>query len=131
MRSAATHSTPRTQPRAVSRVNHAPASSALRPLLLPRPRAHGGGDAPCTSSVGIVIVDHGSRKKDSNDMLHEFGRLYQDLYPSAAVIEVAHMEIAEPSIKDAIGGERQTIEALILMSLIGPPSPQASVLRGV
>ncbi len=52
--------------------------------------------------VGVVIVDHGSRKKASNDMLHEFGALYQRL-TGRAIVEVAHMEIAPPTIADAIG----------------------------
>lgn len=52
--------------------------------------------------VGVVIVDHGSRKKASNDMLHEFGELYERL-TGRAIVEVAHMEIAPPTIADAIG----------------------------
>ncbi|XP_047307478.1 sirohydrochlorin ferrochelatase, chloroplastic-like [Impatiens glandulifera] len=51
---------------------------------------------------GIIIVDHGSRRKESNLMLNEFVRMYRDKtgYP---IVEPAHMELAEPSIRDAFG----------------------------
>lgn len=50
----------------------------------------------------MVIVDHGSRKRASNDMLHEFGALYGQL-TGHDLVEVAHMEIAEPTIAQAVG----------------------------
>jgi sirohydrochlorin ferrochelatase len=49
-----------------------------------------------------VIVDHGSRRKASNDMLLEFCQLYQQI-TQHRIVEPAHMEIAEPSIAQAIG----------------------------
>lgn len=58
-------------------------------------------NAALPAKTAVVIVDHGSRKKDSNDMLVEFGKLYQDL-TRAEIVEVAHMEIAEPSIEQAV-----------------------------
>lgn len=51
---------------------------------------------------GIVIVDHGSRRKASNDMLVEFCQLYQQI-TQHPIVEPAHMEIAEPTIAQAIG----------------------------
>lgn len=53
--------------------------------------------------MGVVIVDHGSRKKDSNDMLLEFCGLYRQV-TGHGIVEAAHMEIAEPTIEQAIGG---------------------------
>ncbi|KAL6520225.1 hypothetical protein OROMI_032405 [Orobanche minor] len=49
---------------------------------------------------GVIIVDHGSRRKESNLMLNEFVVMFKEKtkYP---VVEPAHMELAEPSIKDA------------------------------
>ena len=32
---------------------------------------------PVDDGVGVVIVDHGSRRPESNDMLHEFASLYK------------------------------------------------------
>ncbi|KAK1383839.1 Cobalamin (Vitamin B12) biosynthesis CbiX [Heracleum sosnowskyi] len=52
------------------------------------------------SKDGVIIVDHGSRRKESNLMLNEFVIMFRDKtgYP---IVEPAHMELAEPSIKDA------------------------------
>ncbi|GER47973.1 sirohydrochlorin ferrochelatase [Striga asiatica] len=49
---------------------------------------------------GIVIVDHGSRRKESNLLLNDFVVMFKEKtkYP---IVEPAHMELAEPSIKDA------------------------------
>ncbi|GFQ07940.1 sirohydrochlorin ferrochelatase [Phtheirospermum japonicum] len=49
---------------------------------------------------GVIIVDHGSRRKESNLMLNEFVVMFKEKtkYP---IVEPAHMELAEPSIKDA------------------------------
>ncbi|GFR41643.1 hypothetical protein Agub_g2378 [Astrephomene gubernaculifera] len=52
--------------------------------------------------VGVVIVDHGSRKKVSNEMLVEFGQLYGKL-TGEEIVEIAHMEIASPTIEEAVG----------------------------
>ncbi|KAG6659531.1 hypothetical protein CIPAW_03G042000 [Carya illinoinensis] len=51
---------------------------------------------------GVIIVDHGSRRKESNLMLNEFVTMFRDKtgYP---IVEPAHMELAEPSIRDAFG----------------------------
>ncbi|XP_017639930.1 sirohydrochlorin ferrochelatase, chloroplastic [Gossypium arboreum] len=51
---------------------------------------------------GVIIVDHGSRRKESNLMLNEFVAMFREKsgYP---IVEPAHMELAEPSIKDAFG----------------------------
>src|SRR5687768_17422413 len=52
--------------------------------------------------TGIIIVDHGSRRAQSNELLEEvaaqFGRRFAELYD---VVEPAHMELAEPSIATA------------------------------
>ncbi|XP_021758013.1 sirohydrochlorin ferrochelatase, chloroplastic-like [Chenopodium quinoa] len=49
---------------------------------------------------GVIIVDHGSRRKESNLLLNEFVLMFKNKtgYP---IVEPAHMELAEPSIKDA------------------------------
>jgi sirohydrochlorin ferrochelatase len=50
--------------------------------------------------VGVIVVDHGSRRAASNDMLELFARLYLEHSPFA-VVEPAHMELAEPTIAQA------------------------------
>ncbi|KAK9119773.1 hypothetical protein Scep_017866 [Stephania cephalantha] len=49
---------------------------------------------------GVIVVDHGSRRKESNLMLNEFVAMFRERtgYP---IVEPAHMELAEPSIKHA------------------------------
>ena len=52
--------------------------------------------------TGIIIVDHGSRRTESNRMLEEvaalFARRFESLYD---IVEPAHMELCEPSIATA------------------------------
>ncbi|KAH6774414.1 sirohydrochlorin ferrochelatase B [Perilla frutescens var. frutescens] len=66
--------------------------------------ANGGGFRKAVNGVGegdgVIIVDHGSRRKESNIMLNEFVVMFRDKtkYP---IVEPAHMELAEPSIKNA------------------------------
>ncbi|KAK4774464.1 hypothetical protein SAY86_009399 [Trapa natans] len=51
---------------------------------------------------GLIIVDHGSRRSESNLMLNDFVAMFREKtgYP---IVEPAHMELAEPSIRDAFG----------------------------
>lgn len=52
------------------------------------------------AGLGVVIVDHGSRREGSNRMLETFVRQFAEAtrYP---IVEPAHMELAEPSIATA------------------------------
>ncbi len=53
-------------------------------------------------SDGIIIVDHGSRRAESNEMLEEVARLFAARFSGQySIVEPAHMEIAEPSIATA------------------------------
>ncbi|KAG1670676.1 hypothetical protein FOA52_010951 [Chlamydomonas sp. UWO 241] len=88
--------------------------ACVAPVARQRPFAQSGSRAPTAaaasslngssraSTTGVVIVDHGSRKAESNDMLFEFVELYKRM-TGAVVVEVAHMELAEPTIEQAIG----------------------------
>ncbi|CAM8983012.1 unnamed protein product [Rhodiola kirilowii] len=49
---------------------------------------------------GVIIVDHGSRRKESNLMLNEFVAMFRDR-TGYEIVEPAHMELAEPSIQSA------------------------------
>ena len=55
-------------------------------------------DSP--DQIGIIIVDHGSRRRESNEMLHTAAAAFarQSQY---AIVEPAHMELAEPTIAQA------------------------------
>ncbi|XP_059669950.1 sirohydrochlorin ferrochelatase, chloroplastic [Cornus florida] len=80
--------------------------SKSRNLLTRLCLASGNGAVNKLHSVGerdgVIIVDHGSRRKESNLMLNEFVVMFRDKtgYP---IVEPAHMELAEPSISDAFG----------------------------
>jgi sirohydrochlorin ferrochelatase len=51
---------------------------------------------------GIIIVDHGSRRDESNHMLEEIAALFAKRFATKyEIVEPAHMELAEPSIATA------------------------------
>ena len=52
--------------------------------------------------TGIVIVDHGSRRAESNVMLERFVDTFREA-TDYRIVEAAHMELAEPSIATAFG----------------------------
>jgi sirohydrochlorin ferrochelatase len=51
-------------------------------------------------TLGIIVVDHGSRKAAANDQLREVTELFQRV-ARTAIVEPAHMELAEPTIAQA------------------------------
>ncbi len=53
-----------------------------------------------TPPTGIILVDHGSRRVDSNQTLERFAAMFQASRPDW-IIEPAHMELAEPTIRTA------------------------------
>ncbi len=55
-------------------------------------------------TTGIIIVDHGSRRAQSNEMLERVAELFAARFAAKyGVVEAAHMELAEPSIATAYG----------------------------
>lgn len=52
------------------------------------------------SDIGVVIIDHGSRREESNELLNAFVTLYR-AQTGRGIVEPAHMEIAEPTIAHA------------------------------
>ncbi len=68
---------------------------------------------PIDSTLGIIVVDHGSRRTESNRALEAFVERFAAEAPYA-IVEPAHMELAEPSIDTAFGrcverGARQVV----------------------
>ena len=51
---------------------------------------------------GILIVDHGSRKDEANEMLPHMAELIQRLAEGDVVVRHAHMELADPTIREGI-----------------------------
>ena len=54
------------------------------------------------STYGFIIVDHGSRVPESNALLERIASDFQR-QSGQAIVEPAHMELAEPSIATAFG----------------------------
>jgi sirohydrochlorin ferrochelatase len=52
------------------------------------------------TKLGVIVVDHGSRRDASNAMLLEVVRNFADA-SGMPIVEPAHMELAEPSIATA------------------------------
>ncbi len=50
--------------------------------------------------IGVVVVDHGSRREESNRMLLQLVELFREA-TEYAIVEPAHMELAEPTVATA------------------------------
>ena len=71
----------------------------------------------------IVIVDHGSRRDESNRMLEEVARLFAERFRETyEIVEPAHMELAEPSIATAYARcvERGASRVVVCPFFLGP-----------
>jgi sirohydrochlorin ferrochelatase len=51
-------------------------------------------------TIGLVVVDHGSKKAAANDLLLDVAALFKRV-SGMKIVEPAHMELAEPSIAQA------------------------------
>ena len=73
--------------------------------------------------TGIVIVDHGSRRDESNQMLERVAGLFAERFRKRyEIVEPAHMELAEPSIATAYARcvERGAEQVVVLPFFLGP-----------
>jgi sirohydrochlorin ferrochelatase len=73
--------------------------------------------------TAIVIVDHGSRRDESNNMLEEVARLFGERFREAYdIVEPAHMEISEPSIAAAYATcvKRGATRIVVVPFFLGP-----------
>jgi sirohydrochlorin ferrochelatase len=51
----------------------------------------------------ILLIDHGSRREEANEMLGSMAELVQRQVGAATIVRYAHMELAEPSIARGFG----------------------------
>jgi len=75
------------------------------------------------SKTGIIIVDHGSRRDESNKMLEEVAALFAKRFGGKyEIVEPAHMEIAEPSIATAYArcAEKGASRVVVCPFFLGP-----------
>lgn len=83
---------------------------------------------------GIIIVDHGSRRAESNEMLEEVARLFAARFASQySIVEPAHMEISEPSIATAYGKcvARGAQRVVVCPFFLGPGKHWTSDIPGL
>lgn len=69
------------------------------PLKNPPPRKFTSGVRPQVDA--ILLVDHGSRSDGANRVLERVARLLRRRMPDR-VVEIAHMDMARPSIADGV-----------------------------
>jgi sirohydrochlorin ferrochelatase len=50
----------------------------------------------------LLLIDHGSRRSEANEMLHCMTALVQRMAGPSVVVRYAHMELAEPSIEQGV-----------------------------
>lgn len=72
---------------------------------------------------GIIIVDHGSTRDESNKMLEQVASLFaQRFHARYGIVEPAHMELTEPSIATAYARcvERGATRIIVCPFFLGP-----------
>lgn len=57
-------------------------------------------DSQTASKTGVILIDHGSRRAESNELLLEIAAIYRKL-SHWKIVEPAHMELAEPTLPQA------------------------------
>ena len=73
--------------------------------------------------TGIILVDHGSRREESNQLLEEVARLFAARFTDRyEIVEPAHMEISEPSIGTAYAKcvARGAVRMVVCPFFLGP-----------
>src|ERR1051325_9498925 len=73
--------------------------------------------------IGVIIVDHGSRRSESNEMLEEVAAAFAKRFANRfAIVEPAHMELADPSIVTAYAkcARRGAERIVVLPFFLGP-----------
>lgn len=97
--------------------SHAYSSTAKSCRSQMRSKRH---SVTAASNEAIVLVDHGSRRPEANNMLEVFADVYRAT-SKRSFVRTAHMELASPSIPDAIaecvaGGASTVIIAPFFLS---------------
>ena len=71
--------------------------------------------------IGLIIVDHGSKRADSNAMLEQFVERFTAVM-NYDIVEPAHMELAEPSIATAVDRcmDRGANHIIVVPYFLGP-----------
>jgi len=73
--------------------------------------------------TAIIIVDHGSRRPQSNQMLEELASLFAERFANKYdIVEPAHMELAEPSIATSydVAVKKGATRVVVVPFFLGP-----------
>jgi len=70
----------------------------------------------------ILLVDHGSRKREANEMLGAMEELVQTIAGPDVIVRHAHMELAEPTIAQGFAGcvEAGAREVIVFPYMLSP-----------
>ncbi len=70
----------------------------------------------------ILLVDHGSRKREANDMLTCMANLIQTMAGPDVVVRSSHMEIAEPTIEQGFAScvEAGATQVIVFPYMLSP-----------
>ena len=81
----------------------------------------------------ILIIDHGSRKAEANQMLACVANLVQQLAGDGVIVEYAHMELAEPSIPQGFAScvQRGAGEVIAFPYMLSPGRHSTSDIPGL
>ena len=71
---------------------------------------------------GILLVDHGSRKREANEMLGSMEELVQAIAGPDVVVRHAHMELAQPTIGQGFANcvEAGASEVIVFPYMLSP-----------
>ena len=71
--------------------------------------------------LGVIIVDHGSRRDEANRMLDEMVALYRER-SGVGIVEAAHMELASPTIAEAVSRcvEQGATRLVVVLFFLSP-----------
>jgi len=88
---------------------------------------------PLTPVKAILLIDHGSRRAEANDMLACMANLVQAMAGAEVVVEHAHMELAEPSIDQGFARcvERGATEVIAFPYMLSPGRHSTSDIPGM
>ena len=86
------------------------------------------------SKIGLVIIDHGSKRKEANDMIHDVVKSVQKQNPDI-IVSGAHMELAGPTIEDGINeclekGAKEIYAQPFMLSEVAKKHPNISIKVG-
>lgn len=58
--------------------------------------------SPVSSRIGVLLIDHGSKREAANLHLETLAKTYQKSTPPHYVVRAAHMELSSPSISEGL-----------------------------